>query len=114
MTSINTTFMSMTLIEVSVSGVLWAALQPVPDWGGGGQGAGGGGEPGHQGHHEGHPQRGAQQAVLQRHVITQSFIIIADIIKLMVQFIDLSIIVKPWPQTQKPKTKGPWADTKIL
>ena len=28
------------------------------------------------------------------------------------------IIVKPWPQTlspqtQKPKTKGPWADTKI-
>ena len=30
-----------------------------------------------------------------------------------------SAIVKPWPQTlspktQKPKTKGPWADTKML
>ena len=29
-----------------------------------------------------------------------------------------NLIVKPWPQTlspktQKPKTKGPWADTKI-
>ena len=23
------------------------------------------------------------------------------------------IIVKPWPQTLSPKTKGPWADTKI-
>ena len=26
----------------------------------------------------------------------------------------MTIIVKPWPQTPKPKTKGPWADTKIL
>ena len=59
---------------IPFSGVLWVAVQSVPEWwrrARGGGGGGGGGGPGQDGgHHAGHPPGGGHQDLLPPHVIS--------------------------------------------